>query len=293
MLYERAPPQFSRTWIFENDKTDWFMNSTPTSSKLAIVKKEISDALAKVNFALYIASSDTKTRYRRSVLGPLWLVLGTLIGVGGLGIVWSTLFEVDRGTFIPSLAIGLVTWYLLTACIVDSASAFYGNRDIFLNMQTSSILVSLLILIKNLINFAHNFVVVIIVLMIYPKTVGFVSLLAIPGLILVSFNLLGVIQLLGFVGARYRDLAPLLAAVMQPLFFITPVLFRPQQLGANAFIAELNPFTYWLSLIRDPIMGNAPTGTTWLIVILMTVLTWAAALLMTANKRHRLAYWVH
>lgn len=269
------------------------MNSSQTSSKLAIAQKEIFEALAKVNFAFYIASSDTKTRYRRSVLGPLWLVLGTLIGVGGLGIVWSTLFEVDRENFIPSLAIGLVTWYLLTSCIVDSASAFYGNRDIFLNMQTSSILVSLLVLIKNLINFFHNFIVVIIVLMIYPKNVGLVSLLAIPGLILVSFNLLGVIQLLGFVGARYRDLSPLLAAVMQPLFFITPVLFRPHQLGANAFIADLNPFTYWLALIRDPIMGNAPSGATWLLVIILTILTWAMALFVTANKRHRLAYWVH
>lgn len=269
------------------------MLSTPNSIKIDIVKKEIFGALNKFHFALYIASSDTKTRYRRSVLGPLWLVFGTLIGVGGLGVVWSTLFDIDRATFIPALAIGLVTWYLLSSCVVESASAFYGNRDIFLNIPTSSILVSLLVLIRNIINFLHNFIVVIVVLIIYPNTVGLVSLLAIPGLLLVCFNLLAIIQLLGFVGARYRDLSPLLAAILQPLFFITPVLFRPSQLGANAFIAELNPFTYWLSLIRDPIMGVAPSITTWLIVSVMATVSWIAALLMTASKRHRLAYWVH
>lgn len=262
-------------------------------NKLKILKKEISTALNRLNFTFYLAYSETKTRYRRSVLGPIWLVLGTLIGVGGLGIVWSTLFDIDRSTFIPALSIGLVTWYLLSSCVIESASAFYGNRDLFLNFQTSSLMVSILVLFRNIINFGHNFIVVIIVLIVYPQNISPSILLIIPGFIMVCINMLAIIQLLGFIGARYRDLSPLLTAILQPLFFITPVLFRPQQLGAHAFIAELNPFTYWLTLIRDPIIGSTPSLKAWLIVILMTILSWLLALAVTVSKRHRLSYWVH
>lgn len=259
----------------------------------AVLKDEIFGAFQKLELAFHLAWSDTRTRYRRSVLGPFWLVLGTLIGVGGLGFVWSTLFQVDRATFIPSLSIGLVTWYLLSGSVTEAAGVFYNNRELILNIPVSSLTVSMLLLFRQLINFLHNFVVVIIVFIFFPEHLSWTALLMLPGLFLVSLNLLWIIQLVGYIGARYRDLSPLLNAIMQPLFFITPVLFRPSQLGQNSFIADLNPFTYWLSLIRDPLMGTAPQLSTWLVALVMTVVGWFLALMITAKKRKRLAYWVH
>ncbi|WP_420963312.1 ABC transporter permease [Brucella sp. IR073] len=258
-----------------------------------LLGREINGMLKRLDLAIHLAWSDTRARYRRSVLGPFWLVLGTLIGVGGLGFVWGALFDVQRDIFIPTLSIGLVSWYLLSACFVEAASVFYMNRDLLLNIPVSSLFVSTLLLFRQLINFAHNFVVVVIVLAIYPQHLSFAAIWMLPGLVLVGLNLLCIIQLVGYIGARYRDLAPLIAAIMQPLFFITPVLFLPSQLGARAFITEFNPFTYWLSLIRDPLMGVVPPATTWLIVIAMTIAGWSLALILTALKRQRLAYWVN
>lgn len=262
-------------------------------NRLTIIRQEVREAHNRFDLALYLAWSDTRTRYRRSVLGPLWLVFGTLIGVGGLGVVWSTLFHVDRAAFIPALSVGLVTWYLLNNCITESASVFYTNRDLILNIPLSSILVSMLLLFRQVINFLHNMLVVVVVLLIYPENISLVSLLSIPGFLLVCINLLAIIQIIGYLGARYRDLAPLLSAIMQPIFFISPVIFRPQQLGSVMFIANWNPFAYWLSLVRDPLLGSAPSLACWMVVLGMTVVGWTVALLLTAAKRQRLAYWVN
>lgn len=268
-------------------------NSDGQGSAAAILADEIVPAVKRADLAFYLAWSDTRTRYRRSVLGPFWLVLGTAIGVGGLGFVWSRLFQMDAAVFVPSLAIGLVCWYLLSQCVVESASVFVHNRESLLNMKISSLQIALQLLLRHLVTFAHNLVVVVIVFMIYPPDLGWNMLLALPGLLLVSFTLLGIIELVGFFGARFRDLEPLLGAVMQPLFFVTPVIFRPEQLGESHLILALNPFAYWLSLIRDPLMGATPTIATWIVSILMAVAIWAAALAMIARKRPRLAYWVH
>lgn len=262
-------------------------------SAAAILADEIVPALKRADLAFYLAWSDTRTRYRRSVLGPFWLVLGTAIGVGGLGFVWSRLFEMDAAVFVPSLAIGLVCWYLLSQSVVEAASVFVQNRESLLNMKISSLQIALQLLLRHLVTFAHNLVVVVLVFLIYPPDLGWNMLLAVPGLLLVSFTLLGIIELVGFFGARFRDLEPLLGAVMQPLFFVTPVIFRPEQLGESHLILALNPFAYWLSLIRDPLMGATPTAATWLVSALMAVVIWAAALVMMARKRVRLAYWVH
>lgn len=263
------------------------------NKNVLLLKNELYGAATRMNFAFHLAWSDTKARYRRSVLGPLWLVIGTLIGVGGLGFVWSALFEIDRATFIPSLSIGLVTWMFMSGCLIEGAAVFYGSRGLILNVPVSSLLVSILLLFRQVINFSHNFLVVILVLMIYPQHLTWTVFLFVPGFLLVCINMLWIIQLVGYIGARYRDLSPLITAIMQPLFFITPVMFRPSQLGAKAFIADWNPFTYLLSIVRDPLMGVVPSVFTWLVVLIMTIVGWSAALAITVYKRNRLAYWVH
>ncbi|MCO6187959.1 ABC transporter permease [Rhizobium sp. L1K21] len=264
-----------------------------TDAKNDILSKEISGALSRAELAFHLAWSDTRARYRRSILGPFWLVFGTLLGVGGLGFVWGALLDVDRSVFIPSLTISIITWYLLSGSITEAASVFFNNRSLFLNMEVSSLLISLLLLFRQLINFAHNIVVVVIVYVVYPEHLGWAALLAPIGILLVSFNLLWIIQLTGYIGARFRDLAPLIAAIMQPLFFITPVLFRPEQLGARAYVTAINPLTYMLEIVRDPLMGKIPSITTWAVMIGLTIIGWGATLVLTKSKRRRLPYWVN
>lgn len=264
-----------------------------TNDRIGVLANEIIPALKRIDLSLFLAWTDTRTRYRRSILGPFWLVLGTAIGVGGLGFVWSRLFDMEASVFVPSLTIGLVCWYLLSQSVVEAASVFVHNREMLLNMKVSSLQIALQLLLRHLVTLAHNLVVVVVVLAIYPANLGPQSLLAIPGLLLVCVNLLGIILFVGFFGARFRDLEPLLNAIVQPLFFVTPVIFRPEQLGSSSLILALNPFAYWLSLIRDPLMGTIPPLSTWLISAGMAILIWAAALTVVARKRPRLAYWVH
>ena len=262
-------------------------------SSAGVIQREIQGALRRIGLAFHIAWTDTRIRYRRSVLGPFWLVLGTIIGVGGLAFVWGALLKVDTDVFVPSITIGLVVWYLLSSTIMESTGVFYNNRQSLLNMPVSSLLLSLQLLLRQLINFGHNLVVVVIVLVIIPKHLNAMSFLVIPGFLLVAINLLWIIQFIGYLGARYRDLEPLVMAIMQPLFFLTPVIFRPNQLGDKSFLLQFNPLTHLLSLIRDPLMGSNPSMLNWSIALAMAILGWAAALYMTAKKRHRLSYWVN
>ena len=71
------------------------------------------------------------------------------------------------------------------------------------------------------------------------------------------------------------------------------MIFRPEQLGDVRLILDLNPFAYWLELIREPLIGNVPALSTWLVCIGMAIVGWSAALAITYSKRYRLAYWIN
>jgi len=258
-----------------------------------VLAAEIHDAIRHFDFALQIAWSNARAEYRRSFLGPGWLVVGTAIGVGGMGFVWGALFNVDAAEFVPVITVGLVVWYLLSTSVVGASSVYYRNRDLFLNRRVSSLLISAVHLLEQLVDFAHNFVVVIIVLLIFPQKVSLVAFLAIPGFLVVIMNLLWVIQIIGYVGARFRDFEPLISSIIQPLFLITLVLFSPSQLGSAKIIVYFNPFAYCLSLIRDPLLGQVPDLITWIGSLAMVPIGWAFALWLTKRKRPNLAYWVN
>lgn len=245
-----------------------------------------------VAIAWYFAWSDTRARYKRSVLGPFWLVLSTLIGVVGLGFVWSTLLHTDKAAFIPSLAIGLVVWNMITGSIIGGCTVFTKRASIIRNIKTPSLRLSLELLFQQIINFAHNLLVVLLVLVVFQQPLSLVTLLVIPGLLLVFINLWWVIQLLGFIGARFRDIDPLVQAIMPILFFLSPVLYHSHQLGRTQIIMAFNPMAYWLDIVRGPLQGVVPDARIWVGTILMAIVGWALALWMTKAKGARLPFWV-
>jgi ABC-type polysaccharide/polyol phosphate export permease len=253
---------------------------------------DLTQAFRRLPVALFFAWSDTKARYKRSFLGPFWLVLTTMVGVIGMGYIWSILLRIDRAEFIPSLTIGLIVWQLISGCISESASVFYRQATQIKNINLPSFFLSIQLVFRHLINFGHNIVIFAIVMAIYPEHASLTAVLGAPGLILVLLNLLWLIQVLGYLGARYRDLEPLIVASLPILFFLSPVVYRASQLGKLASVMAFNPLTYWIGLIRDPLLGTIPSIETYVLAVVVTVAGWAAALWLTGSRRHRLPYWI-
>lgn len=257
-----------------------------------VARQDLAGAMRSLPLALYLAWSDTRARYKRSVLGPFWLVITTLIGVVGLGVVWSILLKVNRSEFLPPLAIGLVVWQLIAGCLGEAPGLFCRQSGQIKDINLPTFLISAQLVLRHLINFAHNFVVVAVVLLCYEHRLSFTALLAAPGLLIVLLNLLWVVQLLGLVGARFRDIDPLVSAFLPILFFVSPVIYRAKQLGALQSIMAFNPLTYWIELISQPLLGIAPSGRAYAVALAITGLGWLAALWATSRNRSRLPYWI-
>jgi ABC-type polysaccharide/polyol phosphate export permease len=258
----------------------------------ANVGRTLAEVKHHVAIAWYFAWSDAKARYKRSVLGPFWLVLTTLIGVGGLGIIWGSLMKVDRATFVPLLTVGLVLWHMIAGSVTGASTVFSRSASVIKNIPTPPLRLSLQLLFQQIVNLIHNLVVVAFILVIYQRSLGTTSLLAIPGLLLVLVNLLWVIQFLGFLGARFRDFDPFVSSIMPILFFMSPVLYRSTQLGPQSILMKFNPMSYWIEIVREPVLGTVPHTSAYTVSILMAFVGWVLAIWITRSKGSRLPYWV-
>ena len=205
----------------------------------------------------YMAWSDIRARYKRSILGPLWITISTAIGVVGLGFIWSELFKMDRAVFIPMLTIGLILWQFMSACITESTSIFGRQASIIRNLNLPISLHPAQLVLRHLINLAHNFPLFILVALLLGSKVNGHTLLVIPSLFLVIANLYWMSLMIGTLGARFRDLEYLISMIMPLLMFLSPVMYRPNSLPSFGKYMWFNPLADMIEIIRYPLLGEA------------------------------------
>ena len=240
----------------------------------------------------YMAWSDIRARYKRSILGPLWITLSTAIGVVGLGFIWSELFHMDRAQFIPLLTIGLILWQFMSACIVESTSVFSRQANIIRNLNLPIALHPAQLLLRHMINLAHNVPLFILVALLLGKTFTIYSLMVLPGFLLVFANLYWITMMLGILGARFRDLEYLVSMIMPLLMFLSPVMYRSTALSTIGKYMWLNPLADMIEIIRYPLLGEATPLFVYEMNIGILLVGGVLTFALFNAKRDRIAFWV-
>ncbi|WP_187774654.1 ABC transporter permease [Billgrantia pellis] len=254
---------------------------------------DLTRTLQRLPVILYFSWTDTKARYIRSVLGPFWLVLGTLIGVIGLGVLWTALLDMNAREYFPSLAIGLVLWQWVSGCVSQAPSTLVQQGPVIRNIDLPATFFCFGPVIGQTVTFVHNLIIVLLVLIVFPPNTGWANLvLSLLGLMLTFVNLLWVSTALAFAGARFRDLDPAVTAVMPLLFFLSPVLFRVHQLPINAAFVWLNPFSYPITAIREPLLGTPPDPLIYLVLAVSALLGWLSMVWLVGSHGKRLPFWI-
>jgi lipopolysaccharide transport system permease protein len=231
-------------------------------------------------------------RYRGSMLGPFWLTLSTGIMVGSLGVLYSTLFHMDIPEYLPFLSLSIVLWGYLGAMVSEACVTFTEADSVIRSVRMPFFVFAVRIVIRNLLALAHNILVIVVVFAVFLIWPGWHALLAIPALALWVLDSLALALLLGSFCARFRDIQPIVNSVMQIAFFMTPVIWRPEQLGPRVHLLPLSPFFDLLDIVRSPLLGTTPTMMTWVGAMLYSLALCAVTWALFARARGRVAFWL-
>ena len=235
---------------------------------------------------------DIRQRYRRAFIGPFWLAISMGVMVCGMGLVYGTLFNQDMSSFLPFVAGGLIAWVYISSTMLDAASAFTQAEGLIKQGGLPQSIHLFRVIWRNLIVLAHNSVVI-IGIYIWRQDFPWASLyLVVPALILVTMNVAWIAFVIGPVCTRFRDAHQIITNVVQILFLLTPILYKPELLKHYTWIIDLNPFSYMVDAIRDPLLGRGLSISLTAILLSTAIVGWTVALLLFARTRGRIAYWL-
>ncbi len=259
-------------------------------SRLAVA--DIRDGLRLWRLAWALGWLDIRLRYRGSVLGPLWLTISTGVMVGALGFLYSTLFKMELHDYLPFLALSQVLWAFMAMTVSDACTGFTEAEPVIRSVRMPFTVFALRTIIRNVAILAHNIIVIVVVFAIFQRWPGAGALFAIPALALWLVNAMALNLLLGAFCARFRDILPIINSVMQIAFFLTPVIWKPEQLGHLAWILPFSPFFDLIEIVRAPLLNGVLPVTAWIGALgysaVLLVATWAFFI----RARGRIAFWL-
>lgn len=248
---------------------------------------------------LQLGWQDIKQRYRRSTLGPLWITIATGVMALALGLLYSMLFQISVREFLPHVTVGFIVWGFISGCIKDGAEVFIENEGLIKQLPSALSVHVYRLVWRQLLFLAHNLVIWVILVIAFRIDLGWQVLLAIPAMALLVVNGVWVTMLFGIIATRFRDVAPLLEALVQLLFYVTPIVWTTHTLkeqggdvAKRAMLAEINPLYHYLEIVRAPMIGQELAGYHWIVVGVCTIIGLLLALLAMRQMRFRVPYWV-
>ncbi len=235
---------------------------------------------------------DILQRYRRSVLGPLWISVSMTALLLTLGLLYGRLFGHDMSTYLPYLSAGLMIWNLLSISFIEGATAFIDSAPFIKQVRIPYSTFVMRVVWRNLLVAFHNALVFLPVAIFFKLPIGWITLLVIPGLILVLANSVWVGLGLALVSARYRDVPQIVVAMIQPLFFFTPIIWTLDQLDNRPGFVAGNPIYHWIEVMRAPMLGHPPSVESWFIAMGTAILGFVVCTAIYAKYRAHVSYWI-
>ena len=258
--------------------------------RLAI--KDVREGLLNFHTWSMLGWQEIRQRYRRSVLGPFWLTISTGALIGGMGPLYGRLLGQPIAEYFAYLAISFVVWILIASLLTESCQVFIGAEGFIKQIRLPfTVYISGLVW-KHLIIFAHNFVIVALVLLFYRPDWSWQVLLTPVGVLMIALNGIWIGLFLGLLCARFRDIPQVISSFVQVAFFLTPVMWKSSMLGKHEWAAAWNPLFSFLEIVRTPLLGGTVSMGTWATVIAITLLGYGLMFLFFARFRSRIAYWV-
>tara|TARA_B100000925_G_C21999564_1_gene470589 strand:- start:1420 stop:2199 length:780 start_codon:yes stop_codon:yes gene_type:complete len=244
-------------------------------------------------YPYYLGYVDVKLKYRRSLFGPWWLTISTLIFIIMLSFLWSKVFSYESDDFLLYFSIGFIIWLWISNQLIEASNGYGPYQGIIKQIKVNPILFTLRMNIKNFILFLHNSIVILIILIYLNREINLVSLfLFFLGVLYVQLNLFLLTIIIMFLCSRFQDLTQVVLIANQLFFFVTPIIWQIDSLKSSMFILDLNPFYYWVEIIRGSIINGVMDVDIFLKSLIILSLLLFIYIFITKRFHKKIAMWI-
>jgi lipopolysaccharide transport system permease protein len=245
-----------------------------------------------------LVQRDFISRYKQTILGPLWHLLQPLITAAVFLVVFGGIAGIPTDG-VPRLLFylcGLLGWNYFAQNIANGGSTFITNAHLFGKVYFPRLIVPIAIVLSNLIGFALQLIPFAVCLLFYLFGPSHGAGIAISWrLLLFPLPLLhtavlsfGVILWMSAATAKYRDLVHLNQYLIQIWMFATPIFYPLSQVSKKLeWAIWANPLSVPVETFRICLLGHGRLGTPEILISVAIALVLAITGLVAFQKVER------
>src|SRR5215212_1857346 len=198
---------------------------------------------------------DVQAKYRGSILGVAWTLANPVLLMAVYLLVFSVLWNTpfgNEGHYGLFLLVGLSAWIFFATSVQSASRSLLDNASLIRKTRFPRQLVPLSVVATHLLSFAVMLVVLLALNFALLPRVRYTEWLALPvGVALVAITG-GLALAISSLNVIFRDVEFLVAALLLPLFFLTPVLYplSDPQIASKDWVVDL---IHWCNPLSPPI----------------------------------------
>ncbi|QUW21216.1 ABC transporter permease [Sporosarcina sp. Marseille-Q4063] len=202
-----------------------------------------------------LSLQEIKKEYAGTLLGFVWGLVNPLMRIAVFWFVFSVGARaggpVNGAPFMPWLAIGMVAWFFLNDCFRLTQKSFRSKRSIIKNTPFP---IAILPAVQILFSFYTHLIllaVIFIGMVIYFQSVSIYWLQILYYDFAAIMLLIGIGSVTAPLVAISKDVGRFLDTILVFLFWMTPIFWSVDNVGALENVVKVNPFHYIVQGYRD------------------------------------------
>lgn len=213
--------------------------------------KEAAEILKYRELLRNLVIGEIKVRYKRSVLGFVWVMLNPLLMMLILNMVFSGLFKVSTQNYTAYLLSGIILWSFFAQSTSTSITSLMGNSNLIKKVYLPKAIFPFSVIMSATINFVFSLVPLFIIFLITGTSPSaYIYILPVCIILVLMFSF-GISLILSTLTVFFHDTKYIYEVLLLAWMYATPI-FYPESIVPERFrlILHLNPFYYFLSVFR-------------------------------------------
>ena len=205
-----------------------------------------------------LTARDLKARYRGSILGYFWSLANPLLLLAVYTLVFTKFFTTQVVHPYPLfLFSGILAWTFFSAAVLESTNAISSNAGLIKKVMFPAEALPLVVVLSHLVHFALAIPILLAAIGAFALMGKFTlswTILAAPVLMLLqTMFVAGIAMTVSSASVLFRDLRDIVANLMQLGFFVTPIIYRIDNIESRALRAllRINPMTPFVVAYQD------------------------------------------
>ncbi|ODA68658.1 Teichoic acid translocation permease protein TagG [Methyloligella halotolerans] len=235
-----------------------------------------------------LAAEDIGDQHRRTWLGPIWILLNYLAHV----LTFVVIFQRGKGVedFPTYVSVGMLVWMYISGVITSSARLFIKEESLITGTKLPITVYVMRLTMESLIKSGYMALGCLAIVLWSGTSIEIGWLWSLAAICLIVAITPAVIIIVAIAGTYLPDLQFVIGNVMRIGLFATPIFWAPGGSNARTALYKYNPFTYFLEIVRLPIMKGIEPVNSLAICAITGVTVWLIALFLLGKFRRQIIF---